>query len=78
STAECLSQIGSGSLPVERLPSVALTLTPLDDSGGTLMALAARLRAGEVPVIGRIYNGSLWFDLRTLEDDTLFIRMMTT
>ena len=78
STAECLSQIGSGSLPVERLPSVALTLTPLDDSGGTLMALAARLRAGEVPVIGRIFNGSLWFDLRTLEDDTLFIRMMTT
>jgi len=78
STAECLSQIGSGSLPVERFPSVALTLTPLDDSGGTLMALAARLRAGEVPVIGRIYNGSLWFDLRTLEDDTLFIRMMTT
>lgn len=78
STAECLSQIGSGSLPVERLPSVALTLTPLDDSGGTLMALAARLLAGEVPVIGRIFNGSLWFDLRTLEDDTLFIRMMTT
>ncbi|MBD8164970.1 L-seryl-tRNA(Sec) selenium transferase [Erwinia persicina] len=77
STAECQSQIGSGSLPVERLPSVALTLTPLDGSGRTLMALATRLRAGDMPVIGRIYNGSLWFDLRALEDDTLFIRMMT-
>ena len=41
------------------------------------MALAAELRAGDVPIIGRIHNGSLWFDLRTLEDDALFIRMMT-
>ncbi len=77
-TAECLSQIGSGSLPVERLPSVALTLTPSDGNGSTLLALADRLRAGEVPIIGRIHSGRLWFDLRTLEDDVLFIRMMTS
>lgn len=76
--ADCLSQIGSGSLPVERLPSVALTLTPSDGNGSTLLALAERLRAGDVPIIGRIHSGRLWFDLRTLEDDTLFIRMMTS
>lgn len=75
--ADCLSQIGSGSLPVEQLPSAALTLTPCDGSGNTLLALAARLRAGDIPVIGRIHHGRLWFDLRTLEDDALFIRMIT-
>lgn len=73
----CHSQPGSGSLPVERLPSSALTLTPRDGSGSTLLALAARLRAGEVPLIGRIYQGRLWFDLRTLEDEALFIRMVS-
>ena len=82
--ADCLSQIGSGSLPVERLPSVALTLTPTNGSGSgsssssTLQALADRLRTGDVPIIGRIHSGRLWFDLRTLEDDALFIRMMTS
>ncbi|MTD28022.1 L-seryl-tRNA(Sec) selenium transferase [Erwinia sorbitola] len=75
--ADSLSQIGSGSLPVEQLPSVALTLTPCDGSGSTLLALAARLRTGEVPVIGRIHHGSLWLDLRTLEDEALLIRMIT-
>lgn len=73
----CHSQPGSGSLPVERLPSSALTLTPRDGSGSTLLALAARLRAGEVPLIGRIYQGRLWFDLRALEDEALFIRMVS-
>jgi len=73
----CHSQPGSGSLPVERLPGSALTLTPRDGSGSTLLALAARLRAGEVPLIGRIYQGRLWFDLRALEDEALFIRMIS-
>ncbi|RTF32647.1 L-seryl-tRNA(Sec) selenium transferase, partial [Serratia marcescens] len=36
----CWSQIGSGSLPVDRLPSYALTFTPRDGRGATLEALA--------------------------------------
>lgn len=75
--APCFSQIGSGSLPVDRLPGTALTLTPRDGSGAALMALATRLREGEVPLIGRIHGGSLWFDLRTLSDEALFIRMIS-
>ncbi|PRD14562.1 L-seryl-tRNA(Sec) selenium transferase [Pantoea coffeiphila] len=76
--APCSSQIGSGSLPIERLPGTALTLTPRDGSGSTLMALTRKLREGDVPVIGRIHDGSLWLDLRTLEDEELFIRMIST
>lgn len=66
----CLSQIGSGSLPVDRLPSQALTFTPNDGRGATLEALAERWRRAALPVLGRIYDGRLWLDLRCLEEDT--------
>lgn len=69
----CLSQIGSGSLPIDRLPSLALTLTPNDGRGGQLDALAERWRRLPVPVIGRIYDGRLWLDLRCLEDESGFL-----
>ena len=72
----CLSQIGSGSLPVDRLPSAALTLTPRDGRGSRLEALAARWRQLPVPVIGRIYDGRLWLDLRCLEDESRFMEMV--
>lgn len=72
----CSSQIGSGSLPVERLPSAALTFMPFDGRGGRLEALAARWRSLPVPIIGRIYDGRLWLDLRCLEDETRFLEMV--
>lgn len=72
----CLSQIGSGSLPVDRLPSVALTFTPHDGRGSRLEATASRWRELPVPVIGRIYEGRLWLDLRCLEDETRFMEML--
>ena len=71
-----LSQIGSGSLPVDRLPSAALTFTPRDGRGSRLEALAARWRLLPVPVIGRIYDGRLWLDLRCLEDEPRFMEML--
>ena len=72
----CLSQIGSGSLPVDRLPSLALTFTPVDGRGSALASLAARLRTRPVPVIGRIGDGRLWLDLRCLEDEPRFLEIM--
>ncbi|MGC7975839.1 L-seryl-tRNA(Sec) selenium transferase, partial [Salmonella enterica] len=72
----CLSQIGSGSLPVDRLPSAAMTFTPHDGRGSRLEALAARWRTLPVPVIGRIYDGRLWLDMRCLEDESRFMEMM--
>ena len=76
SVAACQSQIGSGSLPVDRLPSAALTFTPHDGRGSRLEALAARWRALPCPVIGRIYDGRLWLDLRCLENETRFMEML--
>ncbi|GDX07064.1 L-seryl-tRNA(Sec) selenium transferase [Buttiauxella sp. A111] len=69
----CLSQIGSGSLPVDRLPSAALTFTPKDGRGTTLSSLVESLRDSSTPVIGRINDGRLWLDLRCLEDESAFM-----
>ena len=69
------SQIGSGALPVDRLPSHALRLAPVGPkrgSGHALAQLAARFRALPQPVIGRIADDALWFDLRCLEDEAGF------
>jgi len=68
----CESQIGSGALPVERLPSFALALAPhgvdAKGIGGALEELASVLRALPVPVVGRISRDSLQLDLRCLEE----------
>jgi len=75
---EVQSQIGSGSLPVDLLPSFALRVTPVTGkrgSGRALDALGAALRGLQVPVIGRITNGTLLLDLRCLasaEDEGAF------
>ncbi|MCF8206013.1 MAG: L-seryl-tRNA(Sec) selenium transferase [Methylotenera sp.] len=72
------SQIGSGSLPVERLPSAGLALTPADGRGRSLDALATTLRELPRPVIGRIHEGRLLLDLRCLEEPALLTSQLTT
>lgn len=64
------SQIGSGSLPVERLLSAALMIQPLSKSAEKLILRIERsLRAGQTPVIGRVQDRALLFDLRCLRPD---------
>ncbi len=72
-TADCHSQIGSGALPVDLLPSVSVTI-----GGGDLAALAAELRGLSRPVIGRIAEGRLWLDCRCLEmaEEAEFLRRL--
>lgn len=60
-------QIGSGALPVDLLPSFAIAVR-----GKGLDRLAASFRGLPVPVIGRISDGTLYFDLRTLDDESAF------
>ena len=66
-TASVSSQIGSGALPIEVLPSAALSITAANGEDEPLRSLALRLRQLPKPVIGRLHNGSLLLDLRCLE-----------
>ena len=73
--APVLSQIGSGSLPIDLLPSFALRITPAGKrgSGQALEALAVAMRRLPLPVIGRICDGALLLDLRCLDDEAGFL-----
>ncbi|ATE62015.1 L-seryl-tRNA(Sec) selenium transferase [Thauera sinica] len=70
-----LSQIGSGSLPVDRLPSAGLVFRPAGRKGGVLNRLEAALRGLPLPVIGRVADNALHLDLRCLqaEDEPAFV-----
>jgi L-seryl-tRNA(Ser) seleniumtransferase len=72
--AECASQIGSGALPLETLPSAAVAIRPVGrrSAGSRLEALAAAFRRLPVPVIGRIRDGAFLLDLRCLDDEATF------
>jgi L-seryl-tRNA(Ser) seleniumtransferase len=64
-----IAVVGGGSLPEAELPSWAVSLDGPDPD-----ALAAALRAGEVPVIGRVEGGRVLLDVRTVapsQDDEL-------
>jgi L-seryl-tRNA(Ser) seleniumtransferase len=60
------SQIGSGSLPVDRLPSAGFAVRPQGKKSGVLNRIEAALRELERPVIGRIEDGAMLLDLRCL------------
>ena len=67
SVVTCRSQVGSGALPVQGLESAALSLRP--ERSRDLRRLAGAFRALPRPVLGRIADGALLFDLRCLDDD---------
>ncbi|KGJ03488.1 L-seryl-tRNA(Sec) selenium transferase (plasmid) [Paracoccus versutus] len=59
------AQIGSGALPLEKLPSLALRIPA---PGASAERIARALRRLPLPVIGRIAEGAVWLDLRCLDD----------
>jgi L-seryl-tRNA(Ser) seleniumtransferase len=70
----CMSQIGSGALPLETVPSAGLAIRPKGKRGAgrALSALASALRDLPMPVIGRMDGQALILDLRCLEDESGF------
>ncbi len=60
----CESQIGGGSMPLERLPGRAVVIRPQQISAATL---EERLRQQETPVIVRVADDAVHLDLRTIQ-----------
>ena len=61
---KCESQIGGGSLPLERIPSMAVTIKPEKMS---VPQLEEKMRHLEVPIIPRTANDTIYLDVRTIE-----------
>jgi L-seryl-tRNA(Ser) seleniumtransferase len=60
-----VARVGGGALPLVELQGPAVALP------GEPEALARRLRQGDPPVVGRIADGRLLLDPRTLTDDDI-------
>jgi L-seryl-tRNA(Ser) seleniumtransferase len=61
-------QVGSGSLPIERVPSAAVRLVP---GKGSVDQLARKLRTGSLPIVGYTRDGALHLDARTIAPDDI-------
>jgi L-seryl-tRNA(Ser) seleniumtransferase len=72
------SQIGSGALPLRKIPSAGLRVTPveMDIRNKQLERITTRLRTLPRPVIGRVHEGSFWLNLRCLDDEQLFTEQL--
>jgi L-seryl-tRNA(Ser) seleniumtransferase len=77
---ECESEIGSGALPRQTVPSAGLAIRPTARRGGgrELAGLTASLRRLPMPVIGRIEDNGLILDLRCLDDEAGFVANLAT
>ncbi len=72
--AAMTSQIGSGALPVDQLPSFGFCLRKAG-ARGSLTRLEAKLRETPRPIVGRFADKAFWLDLRCLDpaDEAEFI-----
>ncbi len=72
--APCHSQIGSGSLPIDRLTSAGIAITPRvkgKGEGSALKKIEQAFRELPMPVIGRVAEGAFRLDMRCLENNDI-------
>lgn len=69
--ASSVARSGGGTLPTYEIPSFAVRIGGMDAED-----LAKQLRDADVPVVGRVQEGRLWLDVRTLlpGDETSVVR----
>ncbi len=60
---DCQSQIGGGSLPLERIDSISLNFKP---NSMTTSSLENKLRHLHTPIVGKVVNDRFVIDLRTV------------
>lgn len=66
SVIDTASRVGGGAMPEQNLPSRAIVINPCNIG---VNSLERSLRSQDIPVIGRIEDDRLLFDLRTVADD---------
>ena len=64
--APSIAWSGGGTLPLHEIPSYAVRLE--SRSGDDTEAMSQKLRSADPPVVGRVGEGRLWLDVRTLLD----------
>lgn len=69
-----LAQIGSGALPSETLPSLAVTISAEKQSD--LLALEKQFKTYPSPIIGRFAQQKFWLDLRSVAEFEKLIEML--
>lgn len=67
------AQVGSGAMPVETIPSAAVTIV----SDLTSNELSRRLRMGETPVVGYVRDEVLHLDVRTVSEEEIQIASLS-
>lgn len=67
------AQIGSGTQPNERIPSVTVTVQGKNPKTRDLLNLVEELKTLPIPVIGRLEADKLWLDLRSHNDNALLL-----
>lgn len=64
------SEVGGGSLPLEKIPTKTVVLNLKDTS---IVNFESNLRSYEIPVITRIYRDEIYLDPRTIREDEIDI-----
>ena len=67
---EDVSQVGGGALPVQELPTMVVSIKPLDFS---VNRFEENLRKGYPPIISRISREELILDMRTIFDEEVLL-----
>lgn len=70
SLQKCESQIGGGSLPLERIPSMAVGIRPKELS---VTELEIEMRHLDIPIIPRTVNDMILMDVRTIDEERMRI-----